>query len=88
MEESGELARALHHKSPHTEGDVIEDTTEEEFWDVLYYLCASASLYDEDIEKWMSVEEREADVRCQTNCFDFFMMMCCNVPALIFTENT
>ncbi|MCL2199702.1 MAG: hypothetical protein FWB80_12345 [Defluviitaleaceae bacterium] len=72
MEESGELAKAILNKYPHAEGENIKDTIEEEFCDVLFYLCAIANLYDVDIEKWIPVKERETDKRYNTNYFNEF----------------
>ncbi len=72
MEESGELARAILHDYPHAEGDKIKNTIEEEFCDVLFYLCAIANLYDVDIEKWIPIKEQETDKRYHTNYFENF----------------
>ena len=73
MEECGELARAIHYDLPHAEGENIKNTIEEEFCDVLYYLCTLANLYDVDIEKWFPVKEQETDRRYNTHYFkDFF----------------
>lgn len=76
MEEAGELAKAIHLEYPHAEGDNIKNTIEEEFCDVLFYLCAIANLYDVDIEKWIPVKERETDRRYKTNYFDDFFHSC------------
>ena len=70
MEECGELARAIHYSYPHAEGDNISNTIEEEFCDVLFYLCAIANLYDVDIEKWIPVKERETDKRYGTKYYE------------------
>ena len=70
MEESGELARAILYNYPHAEGNSIKNTIEEEFCDVLFYLCAIANLYDVDIEKWIPIKERENDKRYGTNYFE------------------
>ena len=72
MEETGELARAILRNYPHAEGNNIKDTIEEEFCDVLYYLCAIANLYDVDIEKWIPVKEQETDKRYGTDYFNTF----------------
>jgi NTP pyrophosphatase (non-canonical NTP hydrolase) len=76
MEESGELARAIHRDFPHAKDDNIKDTIEEEFCDVLYYLCAIANLYEVDIEKWIPVKERETDKRYGTDYFNNFFHSC------------
>jgi len=70
MEESGELAQAMLKNYPHAAGDEIKGTIEEEFYDVLYCICALANLYDVDIEKWIPVKAREADKKWNTP--DFF----------------
>lgn len=75
MEETGELARAILRGYPHAEGEDIKNTIEEEFCDVLFYLCAIANLYDVDIEKWIPVKERETDKRYKTTYFDDFFEM-------------
>ena len=72
MEECGELARAIHHGLPHAGGGDIKETIEEEFCDVLFYLCAIANLYDVDIEKWFPIKEKETDKRYNTNYFNEF----------------
>ena len=70
MEESGELAKAILNNYPHAQGDEIKNTIEEEFCDVLYYLCALANLYDVDIEKWFPVKARKADEKYSPGFFD------------------
>ncbi|MCL1882976.1 MAG: hypothetical protein FWF81_04390 [Defluviitaleaceae bacterium] len=69
MEETGELAEAMLKNYPHAEGENIKGTIEEEFYDVLYCICALANLYDVDIEKWIPVKAREADKKWNTHGF-------------------
>jgi NTP pyrophosphatase (non-canonical NTP hydrolase) len=69
MEETGELAQAMLQNAPHATPDQIKGTIEEEFYDVLYCLCALANLYDVDIEKWIPVKAREADKKWNTPNF-------------------
>lgn len=69
MEESGELAQAMLKNYPHATGDEIKNTIEEEFYDVLYCICALANLYDVDIEKWIPVKARTADKKWNTPGF-------------------
>jgi len=74
MEECGELAKAIHLNYPHAQNDNIKNTIEEEFCDVLFFLCAIANLYDVDIEKWFPLKEQETDKRYGTNYFnDYFV---------------
>jgi NTP pyrophosphatase (non-canonical NTP hydrolase) len=49
-EEEGELARAMNLDLRPQTPDQIRDTIEEELFDVLYYVIASANLYDRDLE--------------------------------------
>jgi NTP pyrophosphatase (non-canonical NTP hydrolase) len=75
-EETGELAKALFLNLPHAEGEDIKNTIEEEFCDVLFYLCAIANLYGVDIEKWFPVKERETDKRFKTDFFNTYFYQC------------
>ena len=72
MEECGELARAINKNYPHADGDNIRDTIEEEFCDVLFYLCALANLYDVDMEKWFPIKQLFKDRQYKTNYTDEF----------------
>jgi NTP pyrophosphatase (non-canonical NTP hydrolase) len=57
IEETGELAQALRKGARLAETGTIKGTVEEELYDVLYYLCALANLYEIDLETCVRLKE-------------------------------
>ena len=56
VEEVGELAEVVR-KDLRMQEDHIKGTIEEELYDVLYYVCALANIYDIDLEKCHILKE-------------------------------
>lgn len=63
MEEIGELARAMRKGERYPDTGRIKGTIEEELYDVLYYVCALANLYEVDLEEAMKLKEPISSVK-------------------------
>jgi NTP pyrophosphatase (non-canonical NTP hydrolase) len=58
IEEIGELSEVIRKDLRMTDEKNIKGTIEEELYDVLYYICALANLYDIDLEESFSLKEK------------------------------
>ena len=56
-EEVGELGRAIRMDLPHSVGEDIKGTIDEEIWDVIYYALVIANCYGIDMEQAIRLKE-------------------------------
>ena len=58
VEETGELARALHKGLVSNRPGQVKDTVDEELWDIMYYVIGLANCFGIDLE--LVIPEKEA----------------------------